>query len=374
MRTNASVQVRTSVAVRILLTGVFVCGGSTVAAPTFAEQGLPQSEVMRVRVAEVSETVLVEDRTSTCIVLAYRKATVATEVGGRIVERSVEPGHLAAKGEVLARTDDRRARIRLLQADALAKARRAEAERALQELDRLEPLLQQQAISQDMLDDRRFAQQSAAAELEAALANAEDARREVEDTLIRAPFSGKVEVMHVQLGDYANMGQPAATLSDFSQARLICGVSSSEVGLIQVGETARATFADLGGVQLQARVTSVGSIKNERVGTFPVELLLEGAAAENLREGLVGVVAWRSATANSAVLTIPSGAVVRRGGGHATYVVVDGVANETPIRTGRGDGRRVEVFAGVTAGDLVVIEGQFALRDGARVETTGPGL
>jgi len=363
-------QGRTAVAGRLFWDWVFVWVGLAITVPAFAGQQPSLDGVMRVSVAEVSKAVLVEDRTSTCIIRAYRKATVATEVGGRIVERLVEPGHLAIKGEVLARSDDRRSSIRLRQAEATAKARRAEAQRAEQALERSERLMQQQAISQDTLDDQRLAVQRTTAELEAALANVADASRELGDALIRAPFAGKIEAMHVQLGDYANAGQPAATLSDFSQARVVCGVSSREAGLIKVGEPTSVMFADLGGLQLKGRVTSVGSIMNDPGGTFPAELRLEHLAAENLREGLVGVVDWRSAAANSPVLTIPSAAVVRRKGRLSTYVVTDGVAREREILTGRGDGYLVEVVAGVEAGESVVIEGQFALRDGSRVENT----
>ena len=59
---------------------------------------------------------------------------------------------------------------------------------------------------------------------------------------------------------------------------------------------------------------------------------------------------------------------IRRSGKIGAYVVIDNTAFLREIRIGKSDGRRVEILAGLSIGDEVVVEGQFALRDGARVE------
>lgn len=323
--------------------------------------------LLRVRVAEVTESILAERRTTTGVVRAWRTATVAAETPGRIVERLAEPGHVAGEGELLLRTDPRRVDAGLRRARATLAARRVDVADAEQGLERVQRLLRKNAISQDTVDAQRFELDRANAELEVAAAALSDAERQVADAAIRAPFAGKVEAVHVQVGDYMNLGTPVAMLSDFSRARVISGVGSADVSRIVRGEAAEVSFADLGGLRLPGTVTSVGSMKDPRGGTFPVELILDGPGVERLRDGLVATVTW-GAGDNGAQPTIPTGAVLRRDGRLVAYVVADGVARERSITTGRSDGARIIVHQGLAPGERVVVEGHFALWDGARVE------
>lgn len=323
--------------------------------------------LLRVRVAEVTESILAERRTTTGIVRAWRTATVAAETSGRVVERLAEPGHISSEGELLLRTDSRRVDATLRQARATHTGRRVDVANAVQDLERAERLLRDNAISQDTVDERRFALERASAQLEVAAAALEDAQRQVVDTAIRAPFSGKVEAVYVHAGDYVNPGAPVAMLSDFSRARVISGVGSADVGRIVTGELVEVALPDLGGLRLPATVTSVGSMRDPRGGTFPVELVLDGPGIERLRDGLVASVTW-GAGDNGAHLTIPTGAVLRREGRLVAYVVTDGVASERSITTGRSDGSRIIVHEGLMPGEWIVVEGHFALRDGVRVE------
>ena len=180
--------------------------------------------------------------------------------------------------------------------------------------------------------------------------------------------------MHVQLGDFVNPGQPVVTQTDFSRARLIAGLSSAETGNVHAGDIARVTFDDLGGLTLQGTVTSVGRVRDAVSGTYPVEFSLQHPAVNQLREGMVGTVVWHSADTKQLRLSIPSAALVRRDGRIVTFVIESGRAIIRNIRIGNSDGRRVEVIEGLSKGEMVVTEGQFALRDGAPVEIDNPPL
>lgn len=118
------------------------------------------------------------------------------------------------------------------------------------------------AISQDVVDDRRFDLQRAQAQLEVTAAALEDAERQAVDADTKAPFAGKIEAVFVQVGDYVSTGTPIAVISDFSKARIVTGVSSTDISRIASGETAQIILPDLGGLELTAKVSSVGSIKD----------------------------------------------------------------------------------------------------------------
>ena len=85
-----------------------------------------------------------------------------------------------------------------------------------------------------------------------------------------------------------------------------------------------------------------------------------------LREGMLARVHLPS-PGSTARLAVPSSAVFRRDGIMHAFVVRDGRATLRPVRTGRTNGAATAVLEGLSEGDLVVTDGQFALRDGARV-------
>ncbi len=333
-----------------------------------AAESLQLSTVVRVRTAPVDALSVGGNTVATGIVAAYRKATVAAEVGGRIVERLVEPGAQIEAGAILVRIDPDRLRLVLRQSEALAEARRVDVEHARHEYRRGENLFAKKVISQDTLDDLRFGQQRAQAQLQAALVEVASAERNLRDAGVASPFTGQIEQVHVQVGDFVGAGQPIATLTDFSRARVIAGVAGGDTNYLSAGETAEVAFDDLGGLAIEAEITSVGRIKEQPSGTYPVELMISGEIARRLREGMVANVAWAPQAANVSNISMPAGALIRRAGKIGAYVVIDNTAYLREIRVGKSDGRRVEVLSGLRRGDEVVIEGQFALRDGARVE------
>lgn len=324
--------------------------------------------LLRVEVATAQEILMRVRGTNTGVVHAWRAATVAAEVPGRIVERHIEPGYEAKRGETLLVVDQERLRASLRQAEAAYNIRAVDLADTQTKLERSRELLEKKHISQDVVDDQRFAVDRATAALAAAKAQHDDSRYVLEDATIRAPFDGKIEAVHAQLGDYVRTGDPIATITDFSRARIITGIPSSSISLIALNDYAEVGFSDLGGVRLEARVTNVGSIKDRIAGTFPVELELDTQDVKGLRDGLVGTIAWAADDNNVPTLAVPVAALVRRQGSVTVFVALDGRVVSRPVRTRRNDGIMVEVVDGLAAGERVVVSGHFALQSGSRIE------
>ncbi|MDH3643518.1 MAG: efflux RND transporter periplasmic adaptor subunit, partial [Gammaproteobacteria bacterium] len=245
---------------------------------------------VRVIVEPVAEIPIQREGEVTGIVTAFRKATVAAEVGGRVIERLIEPGDFVAAEQVLVVLDSDRVRLSEEQAEAQHQARTVDLHQARQRFERGKNLFERNAISKDALDDLRFAVDRAQAELGAARAALNTARRAVRDSRVAAPFAGTAEMVHAQQGDYLNPGAPVATLADFSRARVRAGVTASEAASVQAGHPATLVFEALGGMSLSGEVQSVGRIADDLSGTYPVEIWLSGEAASRLREGMVAAV------------------------------------------------------------------------------------
>ena len=341
--------------------------------PDDARQGVAGQEVtqtlttaIRVRAAPVVETTLGAANEVTGVVSAFRKATVAAEVPGRVVQRGVEPGDRVKTGDLLAQLDHERAELDVRQAEALLKARGVDLAHAEHEYQRAVGLHSKDVISQDVVDDLGFDRDRAEAELAAARAGLAGARRALRDTRVVAPFDGTAEVVHVQVGDYLNPGAPVATLTEFSRARIRAGVTAAEAVAIAEGDPVNLVFEALGGVALTGSVRSVSRVKELTTGTYPVEVWLPGEQADRLREGMVATVHF-SGGSKEPVVVIPKAALFRRDGELCVYTIIDGRADVRRVRIGRSSGAMVEIREGLSTADTVVVEGLFALRDGMPV-------
>ena len=320
---------------------------------------------VQVRVAPVQSAELRWQASVPGIIEAFRKAVVAAEVDGRVVVRSVEPGDPVQAGQPLLALDDERARIARDQAAAEVRRSEAHAAQADSELIRGRDLFARQFISEDRLDALRFTVRRNRAQAVAAKAQLAAAQRALADTTVRAPFAGTAEEIHVQVGDYLKRGAAVATVVDFSRARVRAGVTASEANRLAGVETAELALDALGGRRLTGTVQSVARLSEPGSGTYPVEIWVGGAEGL-LREGMVATVHVPYAAVDSPA-SVPAEAVFRREGAMHVFVVENQQARLRPVRVGRTGGGQVEITEGLATGEVVVIDGQFALRDGAPV-------
>ena len=272
------------------------------------------------------------------------------------------------RSDVVVRVDTDRLRLAVDSAKASAQSLQVALQHAQHELKRGLDLFAKKVISQDTLDDLRFAERAAAANFRGAEVQVAAAERNLADAQVRVPFAGQLESVNVQVGDYVTPGRAIFTLTDFSQARIQVGLSSQEAAGLTPGQRAAISFTGIGGSNVTGEVISVGRVKNQRTGTFPVELLVREHALP-LREGMVAQVQW-SPTAQRNTLHIPAKAVFRRGGAFSVYVVNGGQAQQREVATGRSVDDQIEILSGLSEHEIVVTDGLFALRDGVRVQVS----
>lgn len=356
----------------VFVLGLSGCNGS--AAPGEAADAEPAggdrlasalSTAVRVKVAQAVFADVQQQAAVSGMAEAFRKSTVAAEVSGRVISRLVEPGDRVTKGQKLIQLDSERARIAKNEAEARVQSAKVNLAEARSELKRGENLYAREFISEGTLDSLRFAVQRGISELAAANASLAAASRALKDTTIRAPFDGIAELIHVQEGDYLNPGLPIATIADFSSIRIRAGVTAREATLLAGTETASLTLEALGAQTLTGRVHSVARIADPGAGTYAVEIWLDDDR-QLVREGMLATV-YLPYASQEQHLTVPASAVFRRNGTMHAFVVTDDRAELRPVRTGRSDAVQVEVLEGLTEGETVVTEGQFALRNGAMV-------
>lgn len=272
-------------------------------------------------------------------VSGVRDAVIRARTGDQIASVLVSVGEYVREGQVV---------VRQAGETTLARTRQAELalEQAQRTVNRLRPLHEAGAIS-----DQEFDQ--AVTQLELARADLAAAR----DMLaLTSPLAGTVTEVTARPGMIPSSGDPLVRVADLSQLVVRLHVSAREASLIREGQPAR-----LGSGAVLGRVRRVA------LQADPVSRLVEVEVAfppgSGLIPGTLATVEIQVASADEAV-QVPSTAVEE---GFVWVVGEDEQVSRRPVQVGLEGVDRVEIVSGLEAGEQVVVEGGSLLSEGARV-------
>jgi membrane fusion protein, multidrug efflux system len=268
-----------------------------------------------------------------------REAVVRARSEDQVASVLVTVGQSVRQGQVLVRQTGEVSGARARQAEAALR----QAERTL---ERLRPLHEAGAISEQDWD---------AAETHAELAQADLAA--ARDALaLTSPLSGTVTEVPARQGMIPGSGDPLVRIADLSRLVVRLRVSASQAAEIREGQPARVV-----GVDARGRVRRLAL--QAEPATRLVEVEVEFPREARLIPGTLATVAIQVASREEAVF-VPRAAT--RDGAVWVVEAEDRVARR-PIAVGLQDRDRVEVTSGLAAGERVVVEGASLLSDGARV-------
>jgi len=313
-------------------------------------------------------------------VQAYRTVQVRSQVSGVIVARPFREGSEVKAGTVLFRVDPVTydADYRGAQAQAAdAEARLANAE---SNAGRLRPLLADNAVSQQDVDNAESAVKQAHAALDAARANADAARKNLSETTVRAEISGRVGRALLDVGTRVTGSDDVLTTLDVLDPVYVSFSPSSEQQLawrrdpdtrkaLQPGGSARveAIFADGTTFPNQGKIDYVDPVVDPATGTQeyrakfdnPSHLLLPG---QFVRVRILGLV-------RDSAIVVPQRAVMQQLGRQSVYVVGKGDSVSVRSVIGAGwVGDKWVIDSGLVAGDRVVVDGIQKIGPGAVVK------
>jgi RND family efflux transporter MFP subunit len=178
------------------------------------------------------------------------------------------------------------------------------------------------------------------------------ARQAVADSQITAPFDGVVGERRVSPGEYVQAGQTVVTLVRADRLRYTAGVPESKASAVGLGQRVEIMHGDDGAKRL---VTSVSRI-SPTVMQSSRSILIEADVPNPTLELQAGLFAEADVVVNptAQAVVVPVSAVSRFAGVQKVWLVADGVARQQTVRTGREDGRRVEIIDGLPAGSMLV--------------------
>jgi RND family efflux transporter MFP subunit len=309
-------------------------------------------------------------------VVARRQATVSAKVTGKVRDVLIEEGQRVTAGQVIAQLDDSNARAALQQAEA----RLAQAELAYKTAkpihERNVKLAAQGWVSQNALDQSKANYDAAVSGREVARAAVVVAQRELDDTTVRAPFSGVVTVKAAQPGEIVSPISAGGgftrtgigTIVDMDSLEVEVDVSESFISRVHADQPVTIKLNAYPDVQMPGRVIAVIPTADRAKATVKVRIGFNekdprvvpemGARVAFLSEG---------GAAASAGVVIPAGAVQANGDTGVVYLIRDKKVERRAVRLGAVTADGQTVLAGLNAGDRLAVGDLSKLSDGARI-------
>lgn len=296
---------------------------------------------------------------------AKNRAVLSFAVPARVAERMVAMGSRVAEAEVLARLDNREFRNAVDLAAASVAELRTQWEQAGRDRRRIEQLASSHVATVSALEKVTTREAALKASFHAAQVRLREARRLLDETVLRAPFKGTVTGLHIQAGEWAVPGKPAIELTGDGEIELLVEVPESVVGRLSVGQAVQVMLPFENHRRVPGKISTVARSAMSAGRLFPVKIDL--GVQPGLSGGLTAQLLVDLTMADA--LTVPLAAVVNPGASQPYVFIYDqGRVTRQPVAVGPMAEERIVVRGAVKAGDKVVISGQSQLTDGDQVE------
>jgi RND family efflux transporter MFP subunit len=326
-------------------------------------------------------------------VIARRQATVSAKITGKVASILIEEGQRVERDEILARLDDANAKAAVAQ--ATAELERAKALLTSSEVAHANaaPIFRRQReqfdkafISAQDFDNAKAGFEAAGTSVDVARQGVRVAEtslvlalRNLEDTVVRAPFAGVVTVKAAQEGEMISPVSAGGgftrtgigTIVDMDSLEIEVDVSENYINRVHGDQGVTARLNAYPSWDIPARVIAIIPTADRAKATVRVRIALLEKDARILpqmgvRVAFHGAADGAAARVQSAV-TVPSTAVQADGDMGVVFVIRDDVIERRAVRLGRREGDAWVVLSGLTPGMRVAI-GDFAqLADGTRV-------
>jgi RND family efflux transporter MFP subunit len=288
---------------------------------------------------------------------AVQEIDLSFKIGGRLVELPINVGDLVKKGQIIARLDSREFEARLRSA-------KAEAARDEQNYRRARQLTQGGHISRA---DFELLKTKATT----AKANVDLAEKTLADSVIKAPFAGRIASTSVKNHQTVTANQPIARLLDTTHIEMVVQVPESLITVIPYLADVTVQFDAFANLRIPAVIKEISNEASIGTRTFPVTLSMDQPPNAKILPGMAGSVTGTivySENASSSLITLPVAALFSTGLDKNTYVWIVDKKNlrvhRQRIMIGELTPTGVAIISGLKANDLVVIAGVHSLSEG----------
>ncbi|MFO7800759.1 MAG: efflux RND transporter periplasmic adaptor subunit [Desulfovermiculus sp.] len=300
-------------------------------------------------------------------VQAAVQTRLSFEQAGTIEDMRVHKGSRVQAGQVLAGLDPGDYRLAVKDRQAGLHQVQARLEEARSSYKRVKALYETRNLSRKDLDKARGTLKALEAREDAARNALHQAKKDIEDCLLRAPWAGKVADVPLEAHQTVQAGQPAVILNSEQDMEVEITVPEAVISGIEAGDMAQIHLDALPQAELAARVSEVGA-QAGALGTYPVVLVLEQGDSR-IRAGMAAQANLRTKEGRQAVC-VPVQAVVGESGGSRFVWKVDrehSTVGKHKVVVGDLTAQGVQILSGLKGGETIVLRGVHRLREGMHV-------
>ena len=317
--------------------------------------------------------------TASGYVVAQREASVSSKGTGVLEYLGVVEGDKVKKGQIIAKLDDRDIVAQLDEAKSSLKLYQAQINELQNNYNREKELFERGLSSQQSLDQAEANYNSLLANIDIAKARIRAAEVSLENMIIRAPFDGTVLTKNAEVGEIvapfgASTTSRAAvvTIADMNSLMVETDVSESNIEKIDQGLNCEIVLDANPGKTYQGYVFKIVPTADRSKATVLVKVAFKNYDSGVLPE-MSAKVSFLSKTSEEEkdqkpVLTAPLSAVEDLDGRKVAFIVVNDVAVQKEISTGRLFGNFVEITSGLEEGDKIINDLNEKIKNGVQVK------
>jgi len=340
----------------LLYTGALVllaygCGGGKA-----NESQVPEEKITNVEIFATKRTNFKEYLNLPVVVTAYKEANIGLTAGGKITKINADKGDFVRQGQTLLETDNEQIKAALSAAEANLEYQKSDFERN-------KKLLDEGSIPQASFDASKLA-------LAQAKASYDQAKKQMEDSVLKAPFDGTITSRIVEMGEILSPGSPAFRLIDVSRVKVQAGIPEKNITEFKKGNTVSIQLDALPGKEFEGRINYIAPEATTTVRTFLCEIIVENRSGL-IKAGTMGNARIEEST-YSDVLVVPLNALIDTHEGRMVFVAKnDTIAESRIVTTDGSNGDMIVVNSGINEGEEIITRGQRDVVNGERIKITG---
>ena len=210
----------------------------------------------------------------------------------------------------------------------------------------------------------------AQADYNSAQASVANIQAQLRQANITAPFTGKLGLSQINIGDYINVGQSIVNLQALDPLKVDFSVPEIYLSKVTIGQTVLLKTDAYPNTTFTGKVEAIESLINDKNRTLGIRANVPNKEGKLLPGAFVETTLQLASQKN--LLIIPQTAIVYAPAGNYVFKVINGKAKKTAVVLGAMDNKKVVITSGIKADDVIVTAGQQKIHDGAPVIITKP--
>jgi RND family efflux transporter MFP subunit len=333
----------------------------------------PVERIRAIKTITVSEQASGKIRQFSGVVEAADSSSISFEVSGNVREVRVDVGDRITKGQVLAVLDKRTYNLNVKAAEAEVGRAKVQLADKRNDLDRFQRINKQDpgAVSQAAIDQSQAAVDGALKQVQFTKSGLKLAQRDLNKTVLRAPFDGVIANRYIDAFNEVARGQKCFDTYELTGMEVAISIPEDAIDDIQMDQKGEIQFSVFADRTYHGRVTEISKVAGT-ANAFPIKLTIEDPD-QRIRPGMTARVTLQlSGDDQKAAYLVPLAAIAQRGDTTKGFVFIynsqTSTVKKTQIEAGSVRGNSAVISGGVKAGDIVAVAGVSFLEDGQNVK------